>query len=100
MKVIVHWRNQVLPDYDRKWNDGEPDRKIRSHYDMDVTSRLLNLQVSFRWRKVVSLKLIDEIKKWTLQTFNKKEIRPSLIFMGWSTSFSIYTTVGITKVVK
>lgn len=63
---------------------------------MDATSRLLNLHVSFRWRKVVSLKLIDEIKKWTLPS-SKKEIRPSLIFMGYIIIY--HYSVGITNVV-
>ena len=75
---------KALPEYDRIWN-GEPNQRAYSHYDMDVTSPLLNLRVSFRWRNVITPDLVQEIRNWTTlpsSNVSESELIPSFVLVG------------------
>jgi hypothetical protein len=51
---------------------------------MEVTSPLLNLRISFKWRPVVSQDVAQEIKNWTLpiQQQHEETILPAYLFIG------------------
>ena len=66
------------------WN-GEIDEKNAPQYDIDVTSKLLNLHVSFRWRALVCPNMIKEFKKWTEKSRSK--ILRFILVIGRSLGF-------------
>jgi len=55
----------VIPDYDREWIRPEGDLNMilaTCHCDLDVTSPLLGLRVSYRFRPLVDATLTDELE--------------------------------------
>ena len=55
----------VVPDYDREWirPEGDLDMILATcHCDLDVTSPLLGLRVSYRFRPLVDAALTDELE--------------------------------------
>ena len=71
----------MIPDYDQietvePISPGEP----LKHADRDVTSRLLNLVVSFKWRpRIDARNFIDTFRQWNTPPFLST---PHLIVMG------------------
>jgi hypothetical protein len=72
---------QVMPDYDRVWKRPEGDLDMilaTCHCDLDVTSPLLGLKVSYRFRPLVDAALIDELKL----VISNSTTAPRLILLG------------------
>ena len=77
--------SQSLPDYDLSWRgdmshrgEFKYSRIFRSHNDMHVFSRLLNVLVSFRWRPVIDQQLLSELRHSILSTSK----RPHFTLIG------------------
>ena len=77
---------ESIPDYDHvitmEQNDGVL-IKLPKHMDRNVSSQLLNLIVSFRWRPLIDDKFIESLRQWNTPPYSST---PDLIVMG---SYSI-----------
>lgn len=72
----------ALPDYDRVWKRPEGDLDMilaTCHCDLDVTSPLLGLRVSYRFRPLVDAALIELIDELVIS--NVAAV-PRFIFLG------------------
>lgn len=76
-KRFLSHRFQLIPQYDKKSSPSiVPDNY---HNDVEVTSNLLNIRVSFKWRPLVSDDVTKELR-WLVNS-NKTD-RPYVIFLG------------------
>jgi hypothetical protein len=67
----------LIPDYDRK---SEPSPlPFVYHGDMEVTSDIMRLRLSFQWRPLINDSVIDTIRQWA--TYSQTD-RPDLIILG------------------
>ncbi|XP_046639465.1 uncharacterized protein LOC124320652 [Daphnia pulicaria] len=68
---------KLIPDYDRK---SEPSPlPFVYHGDMEVTSDIMRLRLSFQWRPLINDSVIDTIRQWA--TYSQTD-RPDLIILG------------------
>lgn len=80
----------MIPEHDRKWN-GQPNETIISHYDMSVWHGLLNLEVKFFWRHLITDKLVAEIKGLVRKMDSSDcHTGPRLILMGETVCDSLH----------
>lgn len=79
--VYTNIKPQLLPVYDRLIQMAEYNKSVDNplHVDVNVTSELVNLVVSFKWRPLINDKFIDTFRQWNT---NNSIIRPNLIVMG------------------
>jgi hypothetical protein len=75
--VMTNKSIQMIPDYDRKSKPSVI--PSRFHYDIDVTSRILRLRVSFKWRPLMDSNVTETLRQWT--TLKATE-RPCLIILS------------------
>jgi len=73
---------ESIPDYDHvitmEPNDGVL-IKLPKHMDRNVSSQLLSLIVSFRWRPLIDDKFIESLRQWNMPPYSST---PDLIVMG------------------
>ena len=74
---------QFIPDYDQNVELGEKSLQLEQmvdlHVDRMVSSRVLNLQVSFLWRPFLNDQFHSTIQQWAL-SFNNS--RPNFLLTG------------------
>lgn len=67
----------MLPDYDKK---SQPSViPTAYHGDINVTSSILRLQVSFQWRPVINETVLKTINQWAT---NDLAGRPCMVLLG------------------
>ena len=73
---------KMIPSYDLVW-DGlhDPMRFIKPHYDINATSQILSMKMSFKWRPFIEDKLLVD-----LMAMAKRERRIDFILMGYCIS--------------
>jgi hypothetical protein len=77
LKALFYLYYQVIPDYDMK---SQPNPiPVRYHGDIDVTSDILKLHVSFKWQPIINGKIFRTIRQWATDSQSE---RPHLIFLG------------------
>lgn len=57
----------MLPVYDLEWSTPDGNLEIlmtACHCDMSVKSRILNLEILFKWRPIIDESLIEELHNW------------------------------------
>ncbi|KAI9559240.1 hypothetical protein GHT06_016029 [Daphnia sinensis] len=69
---------RLIPQYDKISSPSIVPENY--HNDVEVTSNLLNIRVSFKWRPLVSDDVTEEIRRW-VHSANETD-RPYLIFLG------------------
>ncbi|XP_046632225.1 N-acetylneuraminate 9-O-acetyltransferase-like [Daphnia pulicaria] len=68
---------RLIPDYDQKT---QPDpMPFNNHEDMDLTSAILKLHVSFKWRPLINTNVTDTIRQWVESPPSQ---RPNWILLG------------------
>jgi hypothetical protein len=50
------------------------------HGDIEVTSNILKLRVSFRWRPMINTTVTETIRQWAVSNLNDE--RPDLLFLS------------------
>jgi hypothetical protein len=68
---------QIIPDYDRKSKPSP--LPFIYHGNMEVTSEILKLRISFQWQPLINDTIIDTIRQWASDS---QADRPKLIFLG------------------
>ncbi len=71
----------MIPDYDRITQPAEiPQNVVPFHHgDVDVKSKILGLQVSFKWRPLINKTVTDTIRQWVKGDQFEK---PDLVILG------------------
>ena len=67
----------MIPDYDLK-SDPILIPYYKYHGDINVTSNIFNLQISFFWRALITNDTVNMIRKWTIE----KTDSPYFILLG------------------
>ncbi|KAI9559361.1 hypothetical protein GHT06_016150 [Daphnia sinensis] len=77
-KMKLHFKKlNLIPDYD---HIRQPIQNSRSFHDeMDITSNILKLRLSFKWRPLLDDNVTDTIRRWA--TSDQME-RPHLLFLS------------------
>ena len=83
---------QWIPDYDlRMKRSSVPRSQFYWHEDRNVTSKELNLQLSFYWRSYIDGDMIKTFREWNTPPYRST---PDYIVMGMTTeSAAVYSCV-------
>ncbi|XP_046456029.1 uncharacterized protein LOC124203321 isoform X2 [Daphnia pulex] len=77
---------KIIPDYNRKSKPSP--LPFVYHGNMEVTSEILRLRLSFQWQPLVNDTIIDTIRQWATDS---QADRPNLIFLGIALWYMIQT---------